>query len=496
MKKIIFLFAVLILGTTACDSYLDINQDPNAPSQENITAGMIFPGAEMNLASSYGNFLRIVGGYYAQHYAHNFGTSNYLDYSQFKMSATRSSGTYSQLYTRALNNYKTIQELAEAKEEWGTYLAATVLRAFTYQALVDAYGEVPYTEALNPEITSPAYDDGKVVYQGILAELDNALEKASNSSVVCNNFLFQTSTAEKWIQFANALKLKILMRMSNAENVQSQLAALVDKNNFPTEDVAWEGIWKDESGQANPYYQEEFATYFGSTQINVVANLALMNTLTANNDPRREAFFSPNDEGKFTGGVSGTNFSTSTKYKSPYFCRPIMTFDAPVYLITRSEVEFFLAEYEARYGTDAKAKAHYEEAIKASFESAGLDPAEAAPIYTSSFPWDKAKYAELIGIQKWIALSGTNNFEAWCEVRRLKYPQFGSVSGSEIYNEATDDFAPEKYVAGTLYTPIKYNTDLGQNKVLQRFRYAESSSNRNSNAPANKGDATPVFWAN
>jgi hypothetical protein len=168
----------------------------------------------------------------------------------------------------------------------------------------------------------------------------------------------------------------------------------------------------------------------------------------------------------------------------------------PVYLITVSEIEFFLAEYHARYGTSANAQAHYQAAIEASFASAGATGASV--IYTTEYPWDNADYQRLIGIQKWVALGGVNNFEAWCEMRRLKYPTFGSVSGEDIYDvtDATSSaYHPELCVAGTLYTPIQYNTDLGANKVLQRLRYAESSSSRNSNTPANKGDATPVFWA-
>ena len=147
MKKIIAILAVA-LCISSCDSYLDINQDPNSPSEGAITASGIFPGVEMNLANSYGNFLRITGGYYAQYYAQLFGTGNYLDFSQFTMSATRSSGTYSALNGRCLSNLKTIRELSSASEDWGTYLAATTLHAFIYQVLVDTYGEVPYSEGL------------------------------------------------------------------------------------------------------------------------------------------------------------------------------------------------------------------------------------------------------------------------------------------------------------------------------------------------------------
>ncbi len=495
MKKTIFLFTLIILGMTSCDSYLDINKDPNSPSEINVTPNMIFPGAEMNLASSYGDFLRTVGGYYAQHYSQTFGTSNYLDYSQFKMSATRSSGTYTQLTTRTLKNLATILQQAEQTEEWGTYLAATTLRVFTYQVLVDAYGEVPYTEALDLTNLSPAYDDGATVYQGILAELDNALSKASSSDVVCTNFLFGTTTADEWIKFAKALKLKLLMRMSNVKDVKAELSALIAENDFPTSDVSWNDCWADETGKASPYYQEEYATYFGSTQVNVIANIAYMQTMRESNDARVPKFFETNDDGEYKGGVSGTNFSTSGKYKSPYFCRPVFTYDMPVNLITVSEIEFFKAEYSARYGTSENAEAHYKAAITASFTSAGLSASDATDIYTTYYPWDNTNYAKLIGIQKWIALGGTNNFEAWCEMRRLKFPTFGTVSGTEIYDVGNDVYSPELYVAGTLYTPIQFNTDLGAGKILQRFKYAESSTSRNSNAPANKGDAISVFWA-
>lgn len=492
MKKIILLLAI-VLGATSCDSYLDINSNPNSPSSDNVSAEMIFPGVEMKLAASYGDYLRIVGGYYAQQYGQTFGTSNYLDYSKFTMSAVRSSGTYTQLFF-ALKNLETIREKSKADEAWGTYLAATSLRVFIYQTLVDAYGEVPYSEGLDLNNLTPKYDDGLTVYNGILAELDDALSKATSGDVVPKNFLFRSLTAGDWIKFSNALKLKLLMRMSDVKNVQAELAALVTENNFPASDVAYSTCWADEAGKASPFYQEEYATYFGSTQINVVANIAYMETMLSTSDPRVPAFFNKSENGEYKGSVSGTNFSTSTVYTSKYFCRPVFKYNMPVYLITVSEIEFFLAEYNARYGTAVAAASHYKSAIEASFVSAGLTAADASTTLTA-YPWVNADYKELIGIQKWIALGGTNNFEAWCEMRRLKVPAFGTVKGEELYDEVTATYTPTLYVPGTLYTPIKVNTELGADKVLQRFKYAEVSSNRNGNAPDNKGDATPVFWA-
>ena len=501
MKKFAFIFTIALgMLTTSCDSYLDINQDPNSPAEANMTTDIMFPAAEMNLASTYGDFYRITGGYFAQYYSHAFGTSNYVDYSQFKMSATRSSTDYTQLNQRTLKNLKTVAELAEADEEWGTFLAAKTLKAFTYQMMVDAYGEVPYSEAFDASNATPKYDQGADIYAGVLAELDEALSKASAGDKVATNFLLPGKNAGAWIQLANAVKLKMLTRESGVADVNSQIAALVSANNFPAGDVAWEGCWSNESGSLSPFYAEEFSTAWGSTQINVVANIAIVGTMQQKNaegdvvfeDGRLAAFFEPNSSGVYTGGISGSNFSTSDNYKSGYWCRPVASYDMPVYLITRSEVEFFIAEYYAKAGNAAQAKAHYEAAIEASFATAGVAGAAEA---IAKFPYDQTNYKKCIGVSKWIALAGVNTFEGWCEARRLDFPAFGSVQGTQMYNEQSDaSYHPELYVPGTFYTPIKVEDKLGANKLLERWPYPESSSARNSNSPEFPGYATPVFW--
>lgn len=502
MKKlaIISTFA-LGLAFTSCDSYLDINQDPNSPAESNMTTSIMLPAAELNLAGSYGNFMRITGGYYAQHYAQTFGTSNYLDFSQFKMSATRSSGTYTQLNSRVLKNLETIRSLAKANEEWGSYLAATTLRAFTYQALVDCYGELPFSEAFDVSKSSPKYDDGADIYAGILAELDEALEKAQAADQVATNFLFPGKNAASWIQFANAVKLKIMMREIDVKNdVVAAIGKLVADDNFPEEDVAYAGCWKDEAGAMSPYFAEEFSPAWGSTQINVVANVAIIGTMLQKDDegnvtyedPRLPAFFEKNSSGNYTGSISGSNFSTSDNYKSTYWCRPVASYDMPVYLITRSEIEFFIAEYYARQNNAAQAQAHYNAAIEASCASAGVSGAEEV---IAKFPYNQGSWKQTIGISKWIALAGTNNYEAWCEARRLNYPAFGNVSGSQMYNQRDDSsYKPELYVPGTLYTPILVEDKLGPNKILERWPYADSSASRNGSSPEFPGYTTPVFW--
>ena len=490
MKKIFFAsLLVLGLSLTSCDDYLDINQDPNSPTQENMTPNMMLPAVELNIAHSYGDFLRTTTGYFTQYYSQYFGTSNYLDYSQFTMSPTRSSSTYTQLNTRVLNNIKTIREMASANEEWGTYLAATTLRVFTYQLLVDCYGEVPYTQAQNLEYLTPEYDDGQTIYDGILAELDEALSKVSASDQVATSLLFPNGTAADWIKFANALKLRILTRESGAKDVNGQIAALIQEDNFPTSNVQFADCWKNEAGQANPFFMEDAFASYGASQKNIVLNIALLGTMSEYGDARLQAYFTPNSNGDYTGGVSGTNFSTTANYKAAYWCRPNAHYDDPVVLISTSDVNFYIAEYYAKNGNSGKAQEYYRKAIEASFANAGVSGADAA---INAYPLG-SNWKQAIGIQKWIDLSGYNSFEGWCELRRLDYPAMGTVTGDQLYNEQTDAYNPDLYVPGTLYKPIKCNTSV--TTILQRFPYAESSANRNQNTPDYPGDSAPVFWA-
>ena len=505
MKKLAIISTIVLgLGAASCDSYLDINQDPNSPTESNMTPSIMLPAAEMNLAATYGNLMRIPAGYYTQHFAQAFGTSNYIDYSQFTMSATRSSTAYSQMMRGALKNLETIRTMASESEEWGTYLAATTLRAFAFQALVDCYGSVPFSEAFDVSNPTPHYDEGDAIYAALLAELDDALGKASATDPVATNFLFSGQRAAAWIQFANAVKLKILSRESGVASVDSQIGAIISEGNLPAADVAFANCWQNENGQMNPYYSEEFATSFGSTQINVVANVAIINTMLQKDsegavtyeDPRLAAFFETNGSGNYTGSISGTNFSTSDSYKSTYWCRPVASYDMPVYLITKSEIEFFISEYYARQGNESAAAEHYAAAIEASFATAGVTGADE---YVANFPYNQGNYKQVLGVAKWVALTGTNDFESWCELRRLRYPAFGSVKGIDMYNLQTDaSYKPELLAPGTLYTPIQVDGNVGENHLLERYPYPSSSTASNSNAPqfSNSDYTKPVFWAN
>ena len=499
MKKIFTIIAaVAALSLTSCKDFLDINHSPNSPEEDQATVDMVLPAAEMALCARYGDVYRIIGGYLSEHYTQYFGTSNYLSYSQFYISSGATTNSYVDM-NRSIANANFVMQKAKDNELWGTYLAATCIKAFAYQALVDAYGETPYSEAnKGKENLSPKYDEGEDVYKGIIEELSDALGKINNPSEypVATNLLYNGEDATNWVKFGNALLLKLYMRERAVVSVDQYLTALVDEGNFPTSDVAWTCLNKNESGKANPFYQEEFASYFGSTQKNCVLNAALYRTLSANNDKRLNKFFSANTAaGAYWGSISGYNMSLSNNYKDSAFCRPNAKYDDPVYLISLAEINFWLSEYYQKVKNDAaKAQDYYEAAIEASFESAGLTAADAAPII-AAYPYSAAKADEYIGIQKWVALSGINSFESWCEMRRLGYPAFGGKKAEDIYNFSTDQLDASVLEPGELYTPYQVNAQVGANKLPQRWLYPQASIDYNTNCPAEKPLTEKVFWA-
>lgn len=487
------MFSALLLLLNSCKDYLNINTDPNSPSEENLTSSMILPATEMSIAATYAYTLHIIGAYNVEYYAQQFGTPNYVAYSQFNVSPTNGNRAYTELFQHALSNLTNVRNKAKEEGQNGIFLQATVLRSYAFHLLVDAFGEVPFTEAIDGVSTSPKFDDGKFIYESLIAELDEALALSAAGGELATSFIFPNGSISDWRQFAKAEKLRLLSRMSNVEDKSAQLQALISEGDFPAADIQIAGCWSNSTGHANPFFAEE-ASAWARVSGNVVANLALVSTLqqTGYTDSRLAAWFKPNGSGAFQGSLSGTNMSN---VKEPYktteaWNSPVIEYNTPVVLCAKTEVEFFISEFYARKGDAANAQLHYGAAIDASFESAGVAGATA---FIAKYPYNQSNWKQSIGLAKWIALAGVNGFEGYTEARRLDYPAFGSVKGSDILS-ASGDFNPSAYVPGTLYTPYQRFDQVGDNRLLERFPYPEASTSRNTNSPSFPGYLEPIFW--
>src|SRR5215213_3748466 len=108
------------------------------------------------------------------------------------------------------------------------YNMARIMKAYSFQILVDTYGDVPYTEAglsYLKGITLPKYDDQKVIYEDIAKELKEAVDALDASKdKVAGEMYFGGDIAQiaKWKRFGNSLLLRVAMRYTKIDETKAK----------------------------------------------------------------------------------------------------------------------------------------------------------------------------------------------------------------------------------------------------------------------------------
>lgn len=480
MKKLLILF--LIGGViSSCSDWLDVNTDPNVPTA--VTTELVLPAAQASIAVQVGGVLFNTGGFYAQYWSQAPEANQYNDMDKFDLKTDFLDNVYTELYAGALNDLEYIRKNATEVNDHGNYLAATVLRAYTFQLIVDLIDKAPYTEALKgTDILSPVFEDGKVIYDGIVAEIDEALAKVENGSVIASTDMLLGANVNEWIGFANAMKLKIFMRQSETDsNHAAEIKALLTANKFMTKDVKF-ASFADEQNKRNSWFDTEVDRLGG---INHVATKNIIAYMSSKNDPRLAKIWklaTKNDtyNGNYPGG------KTVVGIKNEEFSFPKMTATTPIYLYTQTELQLFIAEAEIRYNNDAaKAQIAYNAAIDASLALHGITIA-GSDLYGAGSPYAFDGTLKQIGMQKWVSLAMVNNIESWFETKRTEIPSVSPSSAREIIA----DF--------TVYTPgdriFPYENTLGDKVWLTRFYYPDIAITRNQNAPAQAKLTDKVWW--
>lgn len=480
MKKILMI-VLMGVALSSCKDWLDINYDPNRPAD--VPYELILPQAELGLAMSYCGIMFNQGGFLSQYYVAGYGNPTFRSHTIYDLSANSGDAPYDRMYAASLNNAQEVINKAKAAGDGAHVLAATVLKAYGLQAMVDMFGEVPYSEAFGGlAISMPKYDAGKDIYAGILKELDDAMDNVGTLYTVTDeNLLFGEKSTAKWLSFARALKLKLLMRQAvvNSAEVRPKVMALIAAGGFPSKDVAFT-CWTKATGQTNPWF-DDASIFMGQSAHE--ASYAYIATMTAYSDPRLVTKFSPPGGKAQRGDYPGNSSIVNEANVLALMSKPIYDALAPAYLITLSEIQFFIAEAELRWGSDADAKIAYEAAVQASFTQCGVGDATAR-LATTNYSWDQAanKY-KLIGVQKWLALGHVNNFEAYCEIRRLGFPMFGTLTAADFSDALGNRIPDVDYVPGELIYPKNGVPAYLSNvkSMVNTYFYPEVSVSKNQN---------------
>ena len=479
---------------TSCD--LDINDDPDYPESGAISADLVFPNAQLGLVATISDNMFNYAGFFAQ-YFNQLPESQQFDAiseNRINISDQVFDGAYRTLYSGVLADLEDVKKKTTSTAD---LLAVAVLRTMSFQLLVDNTDKTPYIESLGGnETPNPKYDDGDVVYKGVLAELDEALSayKTNSEPMTVTDMMFGKNMTQ-WVGLANAVKLRMYMRMYEKDNsVKDKIVALVNDNDFFMGDAALD-IFADVPGNRSPFY----ASYYELGQANHCASYPIIQYMLHKDDPRIEYCFNKaTADGKYVGEIPGAKNVTkewvgSENWKNKnvsnvnYKLHNGTGATRPGIIFTQANLQFLIAEVKLRFLNDeAGAKVAYEDAIKADFAFKGFDGVETylAGEYVN---FDLAENKlELIYMQKWAAFCYTDHMEAWSEIRRTDVPKLSTKDGKSIFE------TPSIYTPGELIDPVR-NSIVGGG-LVKRLPYSYKSYTINQNAPEAVEINVPVWW--
>ncbi len=468
MKKYIFLLVTLaVIGTTSCEKWLDVNYNPNDATS--ATPDLILPGVLNAWATQVNDFATTTGAWMG-YWSHAGGWSGWYTTKKYEITSSFYPGPFDDYYMGVLTDTKFIRENSGTNV---IYPAITkVVDAWYYSRLVDLYGDVPYTEACNPGLTlTPAYDKDSDIYADLIKKLDEAIDifhkKVSTSEGSTSpDYSFNNPSDivfngnfTKWMELANTLKLRLVMRMTNVKS-SSELATLMNTTaarGFISADATASPGYTASSGKTNPLWNSFGKSYDGvvtSTNTQYCLNTYFHTKMTVYQDPRLRQYFQPGVSAA-GGNLISMRFGTdgdlvvqpNTTVVAGYSWVPIAangtapgstkTGDGALdrmKIFTYTEACFLQAEALARgvlTGAVGAAKTAYENGIRASMAAAKVpntSPDFLVDEYVGSakVAWDEGQSVEekvkKIIIQKYISNYFVNMFESYNDYRRTGFP--------------------------------------------------------------------------
>lgn len=477
MKNIFkYLLAAFVLVFTGCSDYLDVNTNPNTSTD--VPAGTVMTNASLALSQVLLNTLNPDGEAFIQHHKpvvvltgpdtysySSIGNNNFWQYT---------------FYGDIIKDLNLAVELAETQGLTNGVAQIRIIQAMAWTIGVDRWGEMPFLESNNPEILFPKFDGGAVIYQGILDILDDAigrinLSDQSSLTTITDHDALHGGDMNKWLAFANSLKLRVLMRISYVEDRSSEIAALLSSGTFidalDGSENAEFAYYPNRNNQNFDYATFDNFVSFGSFQTSGgvrvhqrwrLASKTLVDLLDANNDPRMWAFFQrdiSNASGPITGAVNGAGSLPETVdrgYVSLFYIRQ----DKSDEWFLASEYYLLAAEAYARGlapGGLAAAQTALENGVTASMNHFdGTDFAiSAADKQAYIDGLDLSSEADAVAFiqeQQYIALN-YQGAEAWSNWRRTKVPTLPVPVGAPINSIISRIEIPSSEIESNINAP-------------------------------------------
>ncbi|RYZ49478.1 MAG: SusD/RagB family nutrient-binding outer membrane lipoprotein, partial [Chitinophagaceae bacterium] len=299
MKKYLIIVSTSLLFFASCTKDISrFNEQTKSPS--NVPPATLFSNAVRTLTDGLAssnvntNVFRLV----VQHWA----TTTYQDEPNYDFT-TRNipQAWWARLYRDVLVDLKEAQRLIpsdasilDEQIKKNQVAISDVMQVYTYSVLVNTFGNVPYTEALDANQLFPKYDDAKTIYDDLLRRLDADIEAMSPTAAGFNatdDIVYGGSVA-KWIRFANSLKIKLAMTIADVDETKAKTAVeQADAGAFQSAADNASFTYLKTTPNTNPIWVD----LIQSNRQDFIAANTLIDKLKALNDPRLNLYFKPND---------------------------------------------------------------------------------------------------------------------------------------------------------------------------------------------------------
>ncbi|MHA7110088.1 SusD/RagB family nutrient-binding outer membrane lipoprotein [Sunxiuqinia elliptica] len=306
-RLLILLFMVTVMSNCTSD-FDEMNIKPDAFTKDEVSAKFFLTGPQVRLYAPdrfpYWRAHLIHADRYAGHFCFGFNGSWWSDALGYAYNSGYTDASWGWLagYLGNLDNYMKLVKTGGEFENQYMYAIGLVMKGLYFQMYTDVFGMLPYSEAGNPDITLPKFDEQAVIYQGIIAELDEAMQiigdetkTGSNVDDVGDNDLYFDGDLQKWKKLANTLKLRMGLRAYGAPGADFAQSAITQALGAPLLEASDENclLQKDEiqSQWSSAAYGDVWYNF--GTGSDWTVGKTLIDNLRNNNDPRLEKYAKP-----------------------------------------------------------------------------------------------------------------------------------------------------------------------------------------------------------
>lgn len=519
MKKLMIGFLLISLVAVSCKKTLE-DEFPNPENYDKT--GNLFAGLFTRTLFSWKLYVQDYGEWWWElagtgsmgvasytQISQRYITDRYGWFSEFDdLSGTNAFGSENQLWRNRLGAfYESVNPWAIIKDNIAKvsgqelddnqlyFSLTTIMKDYAALLAVDFYNDIPYSQAFQGKdrVFFPKYDDPKEIYTSVLNDLKRIAEELPaqyDKMSVSAKAVFNTQDIAfrgdvgKWVQYANAIRLKYAVRISGVDEAQakSHIQDLLTKNNFPQADHIWSmpyaldvrsgGEWMRGLNEAWPATfipdiimrrmnrnTPAYEPGIDDPRLPVMAMPTRFSNFTArigdyrgvnmNADGQKPAY----DAGEkyYTGGPLGDlNRHFSDNARSMYnFATYTLNEKFPVYMMSLAETELLLAEVALKgLGTTTKTAGQYiKDAILHSTDfwyarNQEGSFATTTPLMHPSKPdatvigtysdsivnrfntrADLEDKMEILMQQKYVHLNIMCPYELWTEIRRTRHPK-------------------------------------------------------------------------